>query len=111
MVLSHPLDKFVFDALPPQPADLGAHGKRVPDLGDRIHGRAKRKRANHLVSDPLDARLERSHALGREERVERSPKRGVLRLVQGVGYHAMGGYSRGERGRVGRRRDHVGMSE
>jgi len=111
MVFSHPCEELIFDALPPQPVGLCAHSKRVPDLGDRIHDGTTRQGTNDLVSDSPDTRLEPCHALGREERVDGGPKSGVLRLVQGVGHHAMGGYSRGERNRVGRRSNHVGMSE
>jgi hypothetical protein len=109
MVLSHPRKKFVFDSLPPQPVSLCTHGKRVPDFSDRIHGRTTRQRTDDIVSDSPDPRFERFHSIGREERVDRRPKRSVLRLVQGVGHHSMDGYSRGKRGRVVRRSDNIGM--
>jgi hypothetical protein len=75
MVLGHPREKFVLDALPSQPIGLGAHRKWVSDLSDRIHCGAARQRSNDLVSDSPHARLECSHALGREERVDNRPKR------------------------------------
>jgi hypothetical protein len=93
MVVSHPCEKFVFDALPTQPIGLCAHGKRVPDRSDRIHRDTARQSANDFARDSSGARLKRLHALGSEERIDCRPKRGVLRLVQGVGHHAMGGYS------------------
>jgi hypothetical protein len=109
MILSYPREKFIFDSLPSEPFDLGAHGKRVPNLCDGIYSRTTWQRANNLVSDPPEARLERLHAIRREERVDHRPKRSVLRLVQGVGHHSMNGYSRGKRGRVIRRSDYIGM--
>lgn len=90
MVVSHPCEKFVFDALPPQPFGLSTHGKRIPDLANRIHDGATRQRANDFVSDSPDTRLEFSHALRREERINGRPKCRVFWRVQGVGHLAMG---------------------
>ena len=111
VVVGHPHEQFIFDALPSQPLGLRAHRKRVPDLGYCLHGPAARQTQHDLAGDGPQRRFERAHALRREERVDGRAISRVLRRVERVGHCAEGRRRRRIRGRIRRGGDDVGMPE
>jgi hypothetical protein len=111
MVLGHPRQEIVLGTVPAEPIHLSAHGKRMPDVGDRIHWDVAGLRRHDLASDCTDARFERSHALGSEDGVDDGPERGVFWRVETVEHRPVSRRCGRECRRIISNCEYVGMSE
>jgi hypothetical protein len=111
MVVGHPREQIVLDALPAQPLRLCAHGERGADLRHGVDDGAARQRSHHGIGNRAHARLERGDVRGCEEGVDKPAPRCMLGRVDRIGHRTPRGRGRREGLRVARRGDDVGMPE
>jgi hypothetical protein len=90
---------------------MGAHGKRITEVGHRVQDDAARQCLDNLAATHPKPGLQRAHPLGGEERIDDSAKRRVLWRIQTIGYLTMRGDGRRERPGVGGGGDDVAMPE